>query len=276
MAEVTSAAGTPPAWTASRSVPRGTWTLVARRSYGPRVFRVDSARGGAYYVKTTPVREADTRFHPVAEAERLAWLRGHGLPVPEVLDVGVRDGLTWLVTTAVPGRPASGPWSAAERPRVVRVLAEAAAALHALPVGGCPFDGRLRTTLAWAETAAHTGRVDLDDLDEHHLGWSAGRLLDALRGTPAPPEDPVVCHGDLCPDNVLVDPDTLALTGIIDAGRLGAADRWRDLAVVLRELGDAGGAWPAAERHDEAFLRGYGITYDAPKADFYRLLDEFF
>lgn len=56
-----------------------------------------------------------------------------------------------------------------------------------------------------------------------------------------------MCHGDLFLPNVLLDPATCAVTGVIDAGRLGVADRWVDLAIATRsfvsELNPQYGQW---------------------------------
>ncbi|MFJ8228475.1 APH(3') family aminoglycoside O-phosphotransferase [Streptomyces sp. NPDC094448] len=248
---------------------------VAVRSDGTAVHRVDRRGAASYFVKTTPLRdENDLRFHPPSEAERLVWLGGQGFPVPEVIDVGADGDTMWLVTTAVEGRPAADWPDPAERPAVLGAVADFTRALHALPVEECPFDRGLGISLRWARTAARTGRIDLDDLDEDHSGWSEQRLLDELEAAEPPPEDEqVVCHGDLCLDNVLINPTTLAVSGVLDVGRLGRADRWVDLAIALRDIdeerpggGDAG-----------AFVRRYGLTgVDERRFRYYRLLDEFF
>jgi len=39
----------------------------------------------------------------------------------------------------------------------------------------------------------------------------------------------VVCHGDSCPPNVLLEEGRA--TGYVDLGELGVADRWWDVAV---------------------------------------------
>src|SRR3954449_2313667 len=80
---------------------------------------------------------------------------------------------------------------------------------------------------------------DLDDLDEERRGWTRDRLVAELLATRPADEDLVVCHGDLTLDNVLFDPDTCRVTGVLDAGRLGVADRWVDLAIATRSLGSA-------------------------------------
>ncbi|WP_069853331.1 APH(3') family aminoglycoside O-phosphotransferase [Actinoalloteichus hymeniacidonis] len=255
----------------------GEWIHIATRSDGASVYRVEGRH--AFYVKTAPPREpGDLRFRPSDEAERLRYLADRGFPVPEVVELGGDDTLTWLVTTALPGVTADSRWTPDEQGSVLRGVADLLAALHDAPLADCPFDGTLAHTLVWAQAAARTGLVDEDDLDESRQGWTAERLLAELHATPAPPEDDLVlCHGDPCLDNVLVDPDTLAPTGFIDVGRFGIADRWRDLAVLLRNLGGENEQWLVEDdRHVARFLRRYDVEYDERKAAFYRLLDEFF
>ncbi|GAA4213279.1 aminoglycoside 3'-phosphotransferase [Actinocatenispora rupis] len=210
---------------------------------------------------------ADPRHDLVGEGERLTWLRAHGIPAAEVLDC--RPGL--LVTREVPGRSAAEEWPASARDRIVDGLADVLRALHSLPVADCPFDRRLAVTVPAALAAA----VDLDDLDDERTGRTRDELAAELTATRPDREDLAVCHGDPCVPNVLFDPATLRPTGLIDAGRLGVADRWLDLAIATRSLvSDLNPQYGpvAADR----FLARYGIAPDPAKTAFYRLLDEFF
>jgi len=154
----------------------------------------------------------DPRHDLVGEGERLTWLRQHGIPAPEVLEC--RPGL--LMTAEVPGRSAAEEWPAESRPRVVDAIADLTRALHALPIAECPFDRRLEVTIPEALSAD----VDLDDLDAERAGWTRDELVARLLSTRVPDEDLVVCHGDLCLPNVLLDPRTCQVTGVIDTGRL--------------------------------------------------------
>jgi aminoglycoside phosphotransferase len=254
----------------------GHWQRVATRSCGTVVYRVTGRF--SYYVKTAAPQDGkDLRFHPPGEAARLSWLAARGIPVPEVVEVGATADTAWLVTTAIAGRPASGPWGAADRGSVLHIVADLAQALHALPVQECPFDRTLAVSLPLARAAARSDLVDLDDRDDRHAGWTPQQLLDELDATPPPVEDHiVVCHGDLCLDNILIAPDTLVLAGVLDVGRLGVADRWLDLAITLRNITEeCRGSYPGPQ-DAVRFLRRYGLAeIDAPKAFYYRLLDEF-
>ncbi|WP_433324501.1 APH(3') family aminoglycoside O-phosphotransferase [Spirillospora sp. CA-294931] len=256
---------------------RDGWEPVTEGMSGAGVWRAEGA-GRACFVKVVDGRgERPGAGHALeAEAERSAWLRDKGLPAPPVLEFGTRDGVTWLVTAALPGRSAAAPWPAERRDGVVDALAGLARSLHALPVADCPFDQSLKVTVAQARDAAANGSVELDQLDDERAGWDEARLLAALDLTRPAVEDLVVCHGDLCLPNVLLDPVSLRVTGVIDLGRLGVADRHADLALMARSIADE---WLNSQydgEHVRRFLRAYGGETDPERLAFYRLLDEFF
>jgi kanamycin kinase/aminoglycoside 3'-phosphotransferase-2 len=251
---------------------RHRWIPVTEGHSGAGVWRLEGRP--TYYVKIAE-RSAhpDSGFDLVAETERLRWLAGRGLPVPEVVD----SGPTWLVTTAVPGRPASAAWPAERLAGVVDALADITRTLHQLPVANCPFDRSLAVTMPHARQAAVEGLIDLADLDQERRGWDAGRLLSTLEATRPAVEEVVVCHGDLCLPNVLLDPETLRITGLIDLGRLGIADRYADLALATRSLRADDLNPQFRPEHADRFLARYGESpVDAQRLEFYRLLDEFF
>ena len=81
--------------------------------------------------------------------------------------------------------------------------------------------------------------------------------------------DRVVCHGDLCLPNLLVDGGRFS--GFIDLGRLGVADRHADLALLVANVGDTfeGLARAARERLDA----GYPRSVDDDRLAFYLRLD---
>jgi kanamycin kinase len=194
---------------------------------------------GVEYVKHGP-RHAE--FEPVAETARLDWV-GRFVAAPHPIDHGSdADGSVWLRTRGLPGTSAVlGGWR--ERPAVVvPELGRALRRFHdTVPGDDC----------AWEWSIA--GRLRERGLPPDALGaW--------------PELDQVVCHGDACNPNFLLDPSGRC-SGYVDLGRLGMGDRWADLAPALLSLGwNFGGGW------EPAFLAGYGIAPDAVKQDFYTRL----
>ncbi len=227
-----------------------------------------SADGSALpgsFVKIDRVDSANSLFVEQAVLRHLAGL----LPVPRVLAFD-QIGEHWVLRmSAVPGIDASD-IRLLERPeRLVVALARALRQIHALPAQShVPFDRRLEVTLAEAERRLRSGQVDLD---EERRGLSADALGALLRKSRPTSEDLVPTHGDYCLPNVLFDPGTLALTGFVDLGRFGLADRHQDLALAERSL-----RHNLSEDWSGVFFDAYGITPDRDKLAFYQLLDECF
>jgi len=200
------------------------------------------------------------------EAARMRWAAQH-LPVPTPLEEGSDAGIDWLVTGALGGADATDPSLLADVEGLVVVLAEGLRAFHdAAPVATCPFDFRVDAALEHAR-----GRVDRGIVsgDEHfHAEFSNLTPTEAMRRlerTRPHEEDLVVCHGDYCPPNVLLSGGVV--TGYLDLGELGVADRWWDLAVATWAV-----TWNYGAGHEERFLAAYGVERDAARTEYYRLL----
>lgn len=204
------------------------------------------------------------------EMTRLLWLSGR-LPVPQVCAFVRTAQEAWLVTSALPGETALELMASSKDSceALVDTLAYLLRQFHALPVDECPFSAGLAPKLKAARARIDGGLVDIADFDEERQGWSADDVWRALQMMGAPVEDPVVSHGDFSLNNVLVNAG--AVTGCIDVGRLGIADRYQDLAIVwngLREFGP---------QFQDRFLRQYGVPApDEQKLRFYMMLDELF
>lgn len=75
----------------------------------------------------------------------------------------------------------------------------------------------------------------------------------------------VVCHGDYCPPNVLLTDGRVS--GYVDLGELGVADRWWDIAIGGWSTG-----WNFGAEFEDLFYDSYGIEPDRDRIAFYRLL----
>jgi len=215
-----------------------------------------------------------------AERDRAIWLDTQGIPGPRVLDWIEGDCGAVLVTSAVPGIGADR-LSADDLTRAWPGIGRAVRRLHDLDLGACPFRGYdLAARMALARDVVARGGVNPQFLSE------ADRLLDpeAILGDleAALPtmltreaDDLVVCHGDCCLPNIMVDPQTLTVTGFIDLGRLGIADLHADLALLLANARET---WPeeSAALLADAVMMGadhYGRALDPERLAFSLRLD---
>ncbi|MEQ4205108.1 APH(3') family aminoglycoside O-phosphotransferase [Actinopolymorpha sp. B9G3] len=266
------------------------WTRVHHGFSGAATYELTGTTGPELYAKVAVVpQHLGSRSHLGVEAERIRWLSSTGIPGPELVAAGTETCLStspttspeavevgWLVMTSVPGREASAPWPVHQRVSVIDALADALRALHALPLEGCPFDRRLDVRLGQERAAVEAGVVDEASAAMEPWRWAQDRgalLAELLRTRPAD-EDLVVCHGDYCVPNVLLDPETLEVTGLIDLGWLGVADRYHDLGIATGSIASVELNPQYGPGHAARFLERYGGDPDDPRIDYYRRLDE--
>ncbi|SHH45307.1 APH(3')-I family aminoglycoside O-phosphotransferase [Massilia sp. CF038] len=206
----------------------------------------------------------------IGEMARLRWLAGH-IAVPAIVQfVATPDG-AWLLMSAMPGKTAYQLMSdqAGSGNAVVDALADFLRRLHAIPVAACPFTSAHAHRLHLARARIDAGLVDADDFDDERAGWSAEQVWDAMQDLLPLAPDLVVTHGDYSLDNVFIVDGKVS--GCIDAGRVGIADRYQDLAIAWNCLSEFG---PALQKR---FLQQYGVTQpDQARLAFHLMLDELF
>lgn len=212
------------------------------------------------------------------ERRRTAWLAPFDLGTAAVLDWRVSGHGACLVTGTVAGVPASE-LAAAELFEAWPSMVQRLKALHAVPVADCPFERRLSAMFDRAVDVVARGAVNPEFLDPEQQGIPPPVLLDALRAQlphrlAQEARDLVVCHGDACMPNFMVDPQTLRCTGLIDLGRLGTADRHVDFSLFLANARES---WrgPEDAQAARALLSeadGAGAL-DEGRLDFYLRLD---
>lgn len=233
---------------------------------GVRVFRLDVGR----YVKIAddPTPESQRDLRP--EAARLAWLRGR-LPAPDLLYFADQPGRQIMLITEIPGVPSFDARFEGHERQIITVLAEGLRLIHGVDVTACPFDRRLDVMIAAARRRMMAGEVDETAFDAVRQGRTTQSLYDELIAKRPAETDLVLVHGDYCMPNILIDPATRALTGFIDWGGAGVADRYLDLALAARSIThNWGEAWVAP------FFAAYGLPdVDTVRIAYYQLLDEF-
>jgi kanamycin kinase len=184
-----------------------------------------------------------------AERVRLEWTAAF-TPVPRVLGAGADDEGAWMLTAGLPGDSSvSEPFQTSPERRLLAVqgIARGLRMLHdALPVDACPFSWSPADRLARARAE----------------GLTPPRSLE----TPPSVDRLVVCHGDACAPNTLLASDG-AVTGHVDLGSLGVADRWADIAVSAWST-----EWNYGPGYEGAFLEAYGIGPEPGRMRYYRAL----
>jgi len=216
----------------------------------------------ARYVKWAPHRSP---LDFGTEASRLGWA-GRFVNVPEVLSFDRNENGSTLVTSALAGENAVSPRWRAYPSAAVAAIGRGLRHLHnTLPVEECPFTWTAEDRLEYINARASAGRLDPACWSPDFAHMSSAEVLDLLNDPP-PIDRLVVCHGDACAPNTLLD-DTGGVVGHVDLGSLGIADRWADLAVATWST-----TWNYGPGWEEPLLAAYGVEPDLKLTDYYRLL----
>lgn len=249
----------------------GEWAPVTTGESGAKVFHDIN---GARFAKLVAANGTDDL---AAERDRIVWLGQSDLPVASVLDWRVTDDGACLITRAIDGVPADQ-LDANTLKRAWPMITATVQELHRIPAPGCPFDRDLATMFPIARMTVAESRVQAEFLPEDLQKVPPTAILRQLEHELPQrhlqeSNEQVVCHGDLCLPNVLINPDTLHVSGLIDLGRLGRADPYADIALLLANARET---WPdelTARRADHEFAEQYGIDLDIARQRFYLRLD---
>lgn len=244
------------------------------------VYRIETDRGGPLVLRVTNPHPLMVGHKTLSEATVLQHCAAHSdLPLPDVLAFACEPtssplGCEYILMRAVPGVALSTIWDSLrldQRRKIGAQLVAVVATLQKLslprrgwiggfragmtpgvlrgdhpPVG--PFDSftaRMIGEVRWA----------IESLRRHVplLGIAAAELADMLDVfaarwvQPLPSPQPVLCHNDLHHGNIVIDPDRMVITGILDweaasmdvpDGDWEALSSWPvDLGAALRRAG---------------------------------------
>lgn len=210
------------------------------------------------------------------------WLGG-SIPVPEILMYHVENGTAYTLMSRLEGKMLCDEEFLTSPQRLIRLAADMLRMLWAVDVNECPLRAsRLDERLKAARINVENHLVDLDNVEPETFdpgGFKNPEELLAWLEQNRPQEDIVLTHGDFCLPNLFVNEGKIC--GFIDLGKMGPADRWQDIAIVLRSLksnfsGEYNGGKAYFQFEPYMLLDELGIEMDEEKNRYYKLLDELF
>ncbi len=211
----------------------------------------------------------------------LGWL-ANKLPVPKVIEAATHDGYSFLLMSKIPGEMACSDNSLQSVEDTVTALATGLKLLWRTDIANCPCKNTVVEKLIQAKYNIENGFVDMDDFNPETF------TTEGFKGVPdlydyldknRPVEDLVFSHGDFCLPNVFVSGN--AITGFLDWGNGGVADRWQDIALCVRSLRSnymeyAGCDEHAYQKYEAMLFRELDIEPNEDKIRYFILLDELF
>lgn len=256
--------------------------LVADEKYKPDNIGMSGSSVLIYENKVLKIQE----YNSEAENEHrmMRYLQGK-LPVPHVYAWEKEDNMCYLLMSRCRGAMACDSGYMRDPALQCKMLADGLKKLWSINISDCPSDQRLPHKLAQAEYYVKNGLVDVDNVEPDTFGENGFQdpagLLQWLYDN-MPEEDPVLSHGDFCLPNLFGIRDKVS--GYIDLGKSGLADKWCDIAICYRSLAhNYGGKYRRSTGDDasvdfdgELLFRELGIEPDWNKIRYYILLDELF
>lgn len=226
---------------------------------GGLTFRV-TGRSKDIFIKWAP---ANSGLDLKAERIELEWAITY-TPVSKVLECGEDKEGSWLVTVGIDAENA-----VSERRRTEPALAAIGRGLRvmhdALPVNECPFSWSTEDRILSVKGRVTQGGTHPPQWHEEFRNLGIESVLEEL-DSPPPSDQLVVCHGNVCAPNTLIDRER-QWVGHVDMARLGIADRWADLAIAAWST-----QWNYGPGWEGLLYDSYGIDPNMKKIRFYRLL----
>lgn len=222
----------------------------------------------------TMSEEAENEYHV------MEWLQDK-LPVPRVLGFERDNMKTCLLMTKVPGEMACSDKYMKNPEQLTAMLAEGLQMLWSVDISSCPFTWNLEKKLQMAKYTVENNLVDMDKMEPDTFGENGfkdlNHLLEWLYNN-KPEEEMALSHGDFCLPNIFL--LNGKVSGFIDLGKTGIADKWQDIALCYRSLLHNYDGMYTGKKY-QGFLANMlfeklGIEPDWDKIRYYILLDELF
>ena len=205
----------------------------------------------------------------------LKWLQGKA-PVPKVIAVEKHKGYNYLLMSKVPGYMAFEEEVMSNPVNMIYLLAKGLKVLWEVDIKDCPYSNNLENKFRLAKYRLANSLCDIEDVDPDTFSTDRFHnfkgLLEWLIAN-KPKEDLVFSHGDYCLPNVLFKGNEIS--GFVDLGRSGIADKWQDVALCIRSMKyNLGEVYD--DKYTDYFLNELDLKPDWEKIEYYILLDELF
>lgn len=201
------------------------------------------------------------------------------LPVARIIEEAHVNGWHYLLMTRLPGVNLCDSSILDDQVKLADLAADALRQMWAVNVKFCPSDRTLKQKFIEIEQCLRNGTITRETAMQAETygpgGFDSPAQLFEWLVKHQPEEELVLSHGDFCLPNVLV--AGRQITGFIDLGDAGLADKWLDIEKVLWSMwanstGKFGGK---CRRFDRKYLfDALGMPPDEEKLRYYSLLSE--
>lgn len=212
------------------------------------------------------------------EHQMMRWLQGR-LPVPRIIEEAHVNGMWYLLMSRMPGKYLCDEAILDDQRRLAELAAEGLRRLWVVDVTGCPANRAIDQKFKEIEEGLRGGWITKEQAGQPDTygpgGFASPAALFDWLVKHRPEEELVLSHGDYCTPNIFADES--GLTGFIDLGHAGVADKWVDIEKGLWSLwANTTGVFGGKQREFDRrlFFAALGMQPDDDKLRYYGLLDE--
>lgn len=212
------------------------------------------------------------------EHHMLRWMQGK-LPVPKIIAEDFIDGRRYLLMSRIRGRYLCDDAILDDQHMLAERMAEGLRMLWATDISDCPTRRTLDDKFREIEEGLRGGWITKEQAGQPDTygpgGFDSPAALFDWLVKHRPQEELVLSHGDYCLPNIFSTDG--AISGFIDVGLAGVADKWVDIDKGLWSMwANTTGFWGGKQRpFDRKLLFDVlGFEADEDKIRYYGLLDE--
>lgn len=212
------------------------------------------------------------------EHQMLHWLQGK-LPVPKIIEEAFVDGMRYLLMSRIRGSYLCEEAILDDQYRLAELVADGLRKLWAVDISACPTNRTLDAKFREIEAGIRSGAITLETARQDDTygpgGFASPASLFDWLVRHRPTEEPVLSHGDYCLPNIFCDNN--GLTGFIDLGYAGIADKWVDIEKVSWSMwANSTGPYSRIKRNFDRNLLfdALDIQPDEERIRYYSLLSE--
>lgn len=210
------------------------------------------------------------------EVKMMKWLRDI-VSVPELIADETENGTSFILMSKVKGKMLCDEAFTKSPEKLLSLLTDGLKMLWSIDIKNCPCNNTLNFRLSAARYNVENGLVDIDNTEPETFGEngfkSPAELLKWLEKN-KPTEELSLTHGDFSLQNIFA--ENGKISGFIDLGKAGIADKWQDIAICYRGLKHILDNNQNCKIHPDMLFEKLGIEKDERKLKYYILLDELF
>lgn len=236
-----------------------------------RVYKL-IGRNENLYLKISESLYRGTTYDVEREKDIILWLTGK-LPVPEVLHFEQYENTSFLLIREVSGEAGYAYYKKQRDPKkMIKIYCEGIRLLQSISTMDCPFSSDIDFRLNELDYLRQNNLADIDIENwEDDTPFRDPNELYSFLKTHKPREELVFSHGDFGDSNIFIVNDQIS--GFIDLGRSGKADKWYDIAFCVRSIQHDIGK---DKKYIDLFFDLLELEPDWDKIRYYILLDELF